>query len=851
MMRTTYLIAALALLFAAPQLSGQAPQVSQQGTVPAVAGAHYEKFGLWRWMWGAHYRDAWTTSFQVEMLDLDRFAGGLTPVRKGRGRQTKSLIFAGADGRNYAFRSIDKDAAGALAEELRETVAVDVVQDQISSQHPVSSLVTSELAEAVGVLDVKGRVFVMPDDARLGEFLDEFGGMLGMMVERPGEHTRDEAIFAGAAQIADGNQIFEMLLASPANRLDARAYLRARLLDILIGDWDRHRYQWRWARFADTDWLPIPEDRDQAFSRLDGVLPSQAYRFVPELVSFKPEYPSILGLTFTAQEVDRYFLTALERPAWDSVAASMTEQLTDDVIENAVRHLPPELYEIDGAIWTNTLKQRRDALTEAATDFYELLARQVEIQATDVAEEIFIIRNTDGTVDVTMAERGARQPYYTRRFLPDETKEIRIRMHGGDDVARVIGEDDLEMRVRVIGGAGDDELRYDSPVGNVKLYDQHGAGRVTGDSGGKDKVDSRPYTEWYYASGQERPPRQWGSAHIPIIRFGINSDYGVLLGLGMTRYTYGFRKHPYAARWSGGFGVSTTGRFLVLFNADLRRENSELFFGLNTFFSQLDVINFFGFGNDTELLEGASVDFYKVRLSQFVFDPSIGWDIGKETDIQLGATVRYSNTRADTTTFIGSFPDLYGVGDFWQTGAFGIFSVDTRDVQAVPTKGVTLSLTGRVYPEALDVAETYGLVEGLATTYLTARIPLQPTLALLAGGKKIWGDPPYFDAAFIGGPATLRGYLAERFAGDASVYGRAELRLLLGHRRILIPGDFGLYGAADAGRVWVDGESPGDLHTGYGGGLWFSFLGRQNTLSLTFMTSTEGNRFYIRYGMPF
>ena len=42
-----------------------------------------------------------------------------------------------------------------------------------------------------------------------------------------------------------------------------------RLFDMLLGDWDRHQDQWRWAAFKEdgvTTYRPVPRDRDQAFS---------------------------------------------------------------------------------------------------------------------------------------------------------------------------------------------------------------------------------------------------------------------------------------------------------------------------------------------------------------------------------------------------------------------------------------------------------------------------------------------------------------------------------------------------------------------------------------------------------
>src|SRR5690625_6094542 len=57
--------------------------------------------------------------------------------------------------------------------------------------------------------------------------------------------------------------------------MDESSYIRARLFDMLIGDWDRHEDQWRWAVFKEEDrtiYQPIPRDRDQVFPKYDGFL---------------------------------------------------------------------------------------------------------------------------------------------------------------------------------------------------------------------------------------------------------------------------------------------------------------------------------------------------------------------------------------------------------------------------------------------------------------------------------------------------------------------------------------------------------------------------------------------------
>jgi hypothetical protein len=48
-----------------------------------------------------------------------------------------------------------------------------------------------------------------------------------------------------------------------------------------------------------------------------------------------------------------------------------------------------------------------------------------------------------------------------------------------------------------------------------------------------------------------------------------------------------------------------------------------------------------------------------------------------------------------------------------------------------------------------------------------------------------------------------------------------------------------VFGFADAGRVYMDGESPGGWHTGVGGGIWLGVLRSSTSLSLTFSDSRD------------
>jgi hemolysin activation/secretion protein len=149
------------------------------------------------------------------------------------------------------------------------------------------------------------------------------------------------------------------------------------------------------------------------------------------------------------------------------------------------------------------------------------------------------------------------------------------------------------------------------------------------------------------------------------------------------------------------------------------------------------------------------------------------------------------------------------------------------------------------------VSRPYQVVRSQAATYLTLGGSVKPTLALRIGGDKLWGPHPFFDAAFVGGASTVRGWREQRFAGDASLYGNAELRMFITKFFFLLPSDFGVFGLADAGRVFSPGERSTMIHQGYGGGIWVAPLGKSNTVSLAMARSREGNGFYLGSGFPF
>ena len=135
------------------------------------------------------------------------------------------------------------------------------------------------LLDRINVLHVKPKVYALPNVDALGPFRSEYGGLLGMFEEFPGKKNNEGKYFADADDIVKSNKLFRNLYKDKSHSVDAREFVRARLFDIMVGDWSRHEDNWKWAAFIDgeeTIYRPIPRDRDMVYSKWDGILPSIA-----------------------------------------------------------------------------------------------------------------------------------------------------------------------------------------------------------------------------------------------------------------------------------------------------------------------------------------------------------------------------------------------------------------------------------------------------------------------------------------------------------------------------------------------------------------------------------------------
>ncbi len=840
--------------------------------ITIVPGAEYEAGWLHEVFFGSHWRDLWTTPLKVEILNLNNFAGGLTPLKKGGGYQTKSLRFIGADGQSWKFRSVNKDPSKVLPLDLQESIAEDIVKDQISTANPLAPLVVFPLLEAADLTEAKAKLVYLPDNEKLGEFRDEFGGMLGFIEVHPDEGEDDEPGFAGAIDVKGTYKLLNYLEKKRSEKINAKEFLKARLMDILLNDWDRHMDQWRWAKYNEDEidgWYPIPRDRDQAFSRYDGFFPYLAAYLVPQLNNFGYDYPQLKDLTWNGRFLDRRILTELDKPTWDSITTVAKNNITDDIIDIAVNKLPSEAYSISAEELTSKLKSRRDNLQNASDEYYRLVNKIADVYCSAKDDYVVVNRLDDLTTEVTVYKRDKKtgdkkgKQLFHKVFDNEITIDLRIFLNDGNDKVVVRGECDYSPLIRIIGGKGEDELIDESVVHGYFLsitpftavqrrtyfYDSDENTIVSAGAG--TDYDDHPEPE-PKDDGEKYEPIFINRGHrwLPIPVFGFDTDNGITVGAGVQLSKYNFRERPveYVQQIIGSY--SSIGGGTINYGGDFYSlvRNGRL--NLRVIYSTLFATRYFGFGNETSFsTELNENDFYRTDQELFTIFPMFYYNFSQNYIGRFGFSFIHTNTEMNNEELLDDFTyGTYGLGELNPLGLHVGFEIEKRDNAVMPSSGYYVDIRGAVFPKIFNIDETFYRAGIDLRGYLPFSIFNGATLALRSGGEKVWGIYPFYAAAFLGGIENLRGYNRWRFSGDVSVFGQAEVRIWLTKMKVLFKSNFGINLFAETGRVFVDGHSQDSKkwHPSYGGGFWLSYL--QETVVVNMYIAVSPDRFTFSFG---
>lgn len=827
-------------------------------------------------MLGENYRKAWGQKIEVPIFDIASEHGGLRIVQRGGGMQTKSLRLEADNGRQYVLRSIEKYPENAVPEFLRKTFAVDLVQDQISAAHPYGAFVVPYLADAAGIYHTNPRLVYIPDDPHFGYYQEAFAGTLAVYEERPDDDWSDASFFGNSDKIISTTKVLDKLADDNDNEVDQRFTLRSRLFDLVIGDWDRHDDQWRWAKFDKEDekgnvYRPIPRDRDQAFFVNEGFLPEIVSRkwALPKLEGFEHDVRWTPGFMFNARFFDRSFLTELSKDDWVEVAQQLKDSLTDEKIAYAIRQWPDSIYKLDGEEVILKLKSRRDDLTQYAIEHYLFLARAVDVTGSDKYEHFQVSRMENGDVHVVVRkikkDGEMEQVIYERLFKFEETREIRLYGFGGDDVFEISGESDRGIKVRVIGGKGEDRLIDKSNVAgpgkrNI-FYDTEEGNYFDFNSESNEELSDNPEVNRYNRRSFDY------NVLMPLVTGDFNQDDGLFLGAGFIYTAHGFRKEPFKSRhrFSANYAIRTSS-YNFTYNGDFTDLAGPWDLNVDIDVKQPNFVNnFFGFGNESEFNRdieestnvNRAIDYYRLRFREISSNISFYKKIGGFSSLSVGGlfqAVAIENPGTEDR-FITDFNNVTGGADFdnyrtYSGGAIGL-RFDKRRHPTLTTAGVFWDNKLSVMTGIHNSDKTFAKFNSTLAFYYTFVSPSSLTVATRFGGGFNSGEYDFYQAQILDGKSELRGYRKTRFYGDSKFYNNLELRWkLFSFQTYIFPASFGILAFNDVGRVWYKNEDSDSWHHGYGGGLWLSPFNK-TVISSEIAFSEEEILFYVRLGFIF
>jgi hypothetical protein len=850
------------------------PPKPSDATTTVVPGPEYKGSVSKNLLIGPLYRKDWTTPVQVPTLDLNTTFGGLRPIARGGGRQTTSLKMIGGDSLEYVFRSVDKDLQGALPPELRNTVVANILRDVTATSQPYSALVCSELLDATDILHARPRLYRLPDDpARLGGFRAEFAGLLGTLEDRPQdpEHGQEKG-FAGSDDIASSYSLFRQLYKDHDARVDELALAKARAFDMLVADFGKHEDNWRWAGFEEktagegkkTLYKPIPRDRDQSFTRWNGALTWTANRewAVPSIEAFEPKVRGLESLNWPARHLDRLLLTSVTREQWQEAAKYLQTQLTPTVLDRAADRLPQELHATTGKEYKQRLRERLADLPRAAADYYLMLAKFVDVVGSNKAEILRAERLASGDVRVQIFDKAkdGDQPdgaaYFDRTFKRGETKEIRLYALDGKDIIQVTGSADHSILLRVVGGDGQDQVIDDSKVSGLRRYTKVYDDRETDLKGGPETNDNRSNSgkvNLYDRRGFEY------DGYTPLFNILYNQNDGVGLGAGFSFDKQGWRKPGFKSQYGIYAQYTTGGNRQVSAFVRYRHVFGEWdFAGLAEYGDYYPFYNFFGLGNDTKKDEGLYNDkFYRARFSGPRAEAALERMLLRSKS-RFRATALYEDFQSNVpggsvlsgepTNPIPTPVRAVSTADQRLVGGRAELDLDFRDRSFFARRGVRFFARHTTYQQLRvgdgGTREMFHVSEGFAEYYGTARIGVPVTLVVKGGGAKVYGAPneriPFYKFPQLGQVQNLRGYVRNRFTGDAVAYLNTELRFALGQvQSTVIPFSYGVVGFYDMGKAYVDNRAPGGMKAGYGGGFYISPFIDRFALSVLYGQSDE------------
>lgn len=826
-----------------------------------------QKSRLHRFLFGQHYRNYYSLPITVKTVSIDTVFGGLKPLKEDRDSQSKLLRLADAKGKEYIMRPLKKSTSRFLQSvvfkdqfvlnQFEDTYAEDFLFDFYTTSHPYTPLAVGNLAEKIGVAHTNPVLYYIPKQPLLKGFNYIFGNEFYLVEEYLSKSQKNAPDLGNPTDILNTEEVMKNLHRDEKYTIDEPDYIKARLFDMLIGDWDRNSDQWRWGEYKENGkiiYKPIPKDRDQAFTKYDGALLSLLMN-MPALrhqQTFKESIRNVKWLNREAYPLDIAFLKTADEKQWIDQARYIQDHLTNADIETAFLTLPKEVQDQTIQDIIRKLKIRKTKLQDFAKEYYDVLQKTVLMVGTDKKDKFIITHpeKNNTTIAVYRIKKEGDEWLYTKKFTAKETKNIWIYGLDDDDVFEVKGNAKSAIKIRLIGGQNHD----DYTVANGKKIIVHDF-KSKGNSYSLDSKTKTVLTDEYEPNFYNYEKVKYNAfAGYPF--GGYNPDDGIKLGF-ITNYTVNkFKQYPYTQRHTLIFNyLFATNGYEFTYNGFFPKALGKWDLGVQLQSTSPNfTINYFGYGNETINQDAIyGMDYNRVRLRTLkstLFIKKIG---RHGSEIHFATTFEKIKVEETTHRYInipGAVnPDVFD--DQQYVGAAIRYSFENYNLPSLPSMGFGFSVAGSWKMNVQERKTNFPALDAKININHKMDPKGQFVLATIFKSKIIFNNHfEFYQGAPLGGDYDLRGFRNERFLGNASFYQSTDIRWNIGRiKKSIIPMSYGILGGYDYGRVWLKGEDSHKWHQALGGGIWINGL-NAITGRITYFKSNE-DRARITVGLGY
>lgn len=778
--------------------------------------------GIHRTLFGENYRKEWATATKLPVIKISAIHGGLVPLQRGGGHQSVSLRLKDKAGKEWVLRSVNKYPEILLPEALRETFAKDIVTDAMSAQHPYSALIVPPLANAASVPHARPIIGLVAPDKNLGIYAKDFVNTVCLLEEREPLGKSDNS-----------EKMYKTLLDDNDNGFDTTTFFKARLLDLFIGDWDRHEDQWRWAyekKGKDKRYMPVPRDRDQVLHVVDGMVPNFAARpwIVPMLHDFDGSIKKVNAFFTESNALNKKFLNQLSHEQWMQLTNGFVAAMTDSVIEAALLQLPKEAYDIRHDQLAQQLKERRQHLPAAMEKYYAFINRIVDIQTTDKNELVQVTDAPNDGLSIIInkinKEGKIKDELFKRTFYPNITKEIRLFVEDGND--SVVINNHSSIKLRIVGAKDSKVYNVVESHRNIELYGREDNISVLGNRSKLQTHFSNDSANTAYV------PTNPYNKIVPLLNIGYNIDDGLMLGAAVKFINQGFRKKPYNSMQQFSFTRSfSTKAYRFKFSSEWLQAVGKADFIIRAKALAPDnTQNFFGLGNNTVYDKNNSIKYYRSRFAIYELAPELRWHTNKTSSYSVSPFFQLYQFDSDdnkgrlinSPSLIHSYDSSSIEKDKSYAGISFQFMKDARNNQLLPSSGGYFSIKIQAYKGLNSYAKDFIQFTPELAVFRKLDSRANIILANRIGAGTTVGKAAFYQQLFLGGHENLLGYRQYRFAGQSMLYNNLELRIKLKNiGSYILPGQLGMTAFYDAGKVWAKGFDSNSIHQSVGGGIYF------------------------------